>query len=535
MMRLAYRCAACLVFSAGVCLAQATPASSDAEGAPVIIDGRVVLHVRARIKAASNEQRAEAIAERIRRFASDPYASAASITVTESDISSDIGSGDIILMSVFDADLLVGEYRQELAEQNAQQIMTAVERYRREHSSRNLATGAALAFLCTLVLIVAIIIVQRIYRRILEWFPGWAQKKIIPEKLKKLHLVQIDKVRALVVGTLRILRLAAVLVLLYFYVGLVFSFFPGTQGLSAQLLEYVVGPLRSLGQSLRVQVPKLFFILILVFIARYVLKLMRAFFVGIETGTFEISGFYREWAIPTFKILRVLIIAFTLTIAYPYIPGSGSDAFKGISIFFGLLLSLGSTSLVANIVAGLSMTYMRAFSVGDRVKIGEHFGEVIATRLQVTHIRTPKNEIVSVPNSKIISGEVMNFSALARDDGLIIHTTVGIGYDVPWRQVRAMLLLAAEKTPGLLREPPPFVFQKALGDFCVTYEINAYTSDVARIGMLYSDLHKNILDLFNEYQVQIMTPNYEGDPKAPAVVPKENWYAAPAKEGEGAD
>jgi small-conductance mechanosensitive channel len=534
MMRLAYICAAVLAVNAGVCLAQPA-AASETEGAPVVVDGHVILYVRAGIKSVSPEQRATAIAERIKRFAANPYSNPAAITAIDTDISSDIAAGDDIFMSVFDVDAEAGANRLELAEDYSQRIRQAVERYRREHSSKNLATGAVLALLCTIVLIVAIIIVQWAYRRIQEWLPVWAQRRLVPEKLKNLEIVQVDRLRAAVVATFRILRLSAVLVLLYFYIGLVFSFFPGTHGFSAQLLEYVLGPLRSLGHSLREHVPKLFFILVLVFIIRFVLKLMRAFFVGIETGTFEISGFYREWAGPTYKILRVLVIALGATVAYPYIPGSGSEAFKGISIFFGLLLSLGSTSLVSNIVAGLSMTYMRSFSVGDVVKIGQFFGVVTATRLQVTQIRTPKNEIISVPNSKIISGEVKNYSVLASTNGLIIHTTVGIGYDVPWRQVRAMLLLAAEKTSGLLREPRPFVFQKALGDFCITYELNAYTKEAARLGSLYSDLHKNILDLFNEYNVQIMTPNYEGDPRLPAVVPKENWYAAPADKVEGSE
>jgi small-conductance mechanosensitive channel len=175
------------------------------------------------------------------------------------------------------------------------------------------------------------------------------------------------------------------------------------------------------------------------------------------------------------------------------------------------------------------MTYRRAFKIGDRVKIGSHVGEVDRMRLLVTHLRTPKNEDVVVPNSEILGAEVINYSSLARERGLILHTTVGIGYDTPWRQVEAMLLESAARTPGLLRDPKPFVLQTQLGDFAITYEINVYTDTPHVMMALYTALHRNILDVFNEYGIQIMTPAYEGDPEQPKVVPKDQWYTAPAR------
>jgi small-conductance mechanosensitive channel len=175
------------------------------------------------------------------------------------------------------------------------------------------------------------------------------------------------------------------------------------------------------------------------------------------------------------------------------------------------------------------MTYRRAFRVGDRIQVGEVFGDVSEIRLQVTHVRSVKNEEIVVPNSSLLNSNVVNYSALARTRGLILHTTVGIGYETPWRQVEAMLLLAAERTAGLLREPAPFVLQKSLGDFCVVYEINVYCNAPAEMAGLYTRLHQNILDVFNEYGVQIMTPAYEGDPEQPKVVPRDQWWSAPAR------
>ncbi|MBP1753213.1 MAG: MscS Mechanosensitive ion channel, partial [Geobacteraceae bacterium] len=229
------------------------------------------------------------------------------------------------------------------------------------------------------------------------------------------------------------------------------------------------------------------------------------------------------------RIFRLLIVAFAVIVAFPYIPGSESPAFKGVSLFLGVLFSLGSQSTVSNILAGFTLTYRRLYKVGDRVRIDDIVGDVTMIRVPVTHLKTVKNEEVIIPNSTILNSNVTNYSSLSMETGLILHTTVTIGYDAPWRQVHALLLMAAERTPGLLKDPPPFVFQKSLDDFYVSYELNVYTDMPHAMGRLYSDLHQNIQDCFNEYGVQIMSPNYEADrPEAP-IVPKERWYEAPAQ------
>jgi small-conductance mechanosensitive channel len=253
------------------------------------------------------------------------------------------------------------------------------------------------------------------------------------------------------------------------------------------------------------------------------------FFDGIGRGRIHFEGFDADWALPTYKIVRMAVIGFALVVAYPYIPGSDSEAFKGVSLFAGIVFSLGSTSIIANMIAGYSLTYRRAFKLGDRVKIGTAVGDVTEIRLQVTHLRTPKNEEVVVPNSAILNTEVTNYSTLARAQGVILHTSVGIGYEVPWRQVEGLLLLAAERTSGLEKQPPPFVLQTALGDFAVSYQLNVYCREPQGMASFYDALHRNIQDVFNEYGVQIMTPNYEADPPEAKVVPKERWFQAPAR------
>ena len=247
-----------------------------------------------------------------------------------------------------------------------------------------------------------------------------------------------------------------------------------------------------------------------------------------ERGRIKLANFEPEWAPPTYRLVRTGIVALAVVVAYPFVPGSGTAAFQGVSLFLGLMGSLGSGSAVSNIIAGYALTYRRAFRIGDVIRVGDKTGRVVGSRMQVTHLRTVKNEELIVPNATILNSEVINYSSLAGKEGLILHTTVGIGYGTPWRQVEAMLLVAARRTQGVLTEPPPFALQLSLGEFAVTYELNVYCRTPERMLALYSALHRNVLDVFNEHGVAIMTPAYEGDPEQPKLVPKERWFDAPA-------
>jgi small-conductance mechanosensitive channel len=313
------------------------------------------------------------------------------------------------------------------------------------------------------------------------------------------------------------------------YVDMVLDLFVQTRPFARSLIGYVVSPLTTMWASFVGAIPDLMFLGILAVVVRIILRMLRRFFDAVAEGRIHLENFDREWAAPTYKLVRPVIVAFAVIVGYPYIPGSSSEAFKGVSIFLGIVFSLGSSSFIANMIAGYSMTYRRAFKIGELVQIGDVTGVVTAIRLQVTHVRTIKNEEVVIPNSQIIGSHVTNFSALTQSNGLILHTTVGIGYETPWRQVEGMLLEAARRTPGLMTEPAPFVFHLQLGDFCVTYELNVYCRDALKMRATYTELHRNILDLFNEYGVQIMTPAYEGDPEMPKVVPRDQWFLAPAK------
>jgi small-conductance mechanosensitive channel len=301
------------------------------------------------------------------------------------------------------------------------------------------------------------------------------------------------------------------------------ALFPWTHSFASYALHLVLDPVTKIGFGIIKFTPSLIFLIIIYFSSRYVLSLIKLFFSGIEQGGIVINGFDKDWSSATYKIVRLFVVLIALVIAFPYIPGSDTSAFKGLSVFIGVLFSLGSSSFISNLIAGYSMTYRAAFKKGDRIKVDEIVGFVEEQKLLVTRLRSLKNEEIIIPNSALLNSNIMNYSTLSKGRGLIIHTTVGIGYETPWRQVDAMLMLAADKTNGLLKDPAPFVLKHSLGDFAVNYEINAYCVDASKLHLYYNELIQNILDVFNENNVQIMTPAYESDPETPKLVPKDQW------------
>ena len=497
--------------------------------APVRVDGAVLFTVRG-IAAHTARERAGNIADRITVIAGDREVKPESIVAVETEQGTEIRVGTRLIMFVFDDDAdREGVSRQVLARAYVAKIRTAVEVYRRDRDTRSIAWAAGSALGATLVFAALVLLIRFLFRKLIAFAEQRYALKIRQLQEKSHDIVRTEGVWTVFKGGLRAARIIIILILAFFYIEVVLHLFPWTRAFAVPMLDLLLTPLRSIGRAVLDYLPNLAFLIILVLVARYGLNLLRAFFLGVHHSRISITGFEPDWALPTYKLARLAVIAFTVVVAYPYIPGSESPAFKGVSLFLGVVFSLGSSSSIANIVAGYMVIFRRAYKVGDRVKIGTNMGDVVEMRLQATHLRTIKNEEVIVPNSLIINTEVVNYSSLARKGGLILHTSVTIGYDAPWRQVHAMLLLAAERTTGLLREPKPFVLQTALNDFYVSYELNAYTDHPREMITIYSDLHRNIQDVFNEFGVQIMSPHYLGDPPRAKVVPREQWYQAPAK------
>jgi small-conductance mechanosensitive channel len=496
--------------------------------APVEIDGTVLFSLRG-VSALPAPVRAARIAEGIKKLARDPSFDPASLTSVERDGMTVIQAGDAPLMGIVDADArLEGINRHELALVVVERIQSSIEQYRADRQPQALIAGGLRALGATAVLALGLAIFFWLWRRVDKKLTARLERRLRALGVESVQAGSVERAGDAFGGALRAARAVVVFTAVFVYLNMVLGLFPWTRPLHAQVRSWFVDPLRVLGNGLLAAVPNLIFLAILFVLLRWTIGLIRVFFDAVERGSVTLAGFDPEWAKPTYRIVRVLVVLLGVVVAYPYIPGSSSAAFKGVSLFAGIVFSLGSSSVISNLIAGFTMTYRRAFRIGDRVRIGSIEGDIAEVRLQVTHVRTPKNEDVVIPNSLILNGEVTNYSTLARSRGLILHTTVGIGYETPWRQVEAMLLVAAERVDGLLREPAPFVLQRALGDFCVTYELNVYCNRPQAMHELYTELHRSILDVFNEYGIQIMTPAYENDPEQAKVVPRDQWFAAPA-------
>lgn len=499
--------------------------------APVVIDGRVLFRVRG-VTAFPAAERAATIAQRIRAVAEDRAVPSSALHLVANDHWIEIVGGENSIMGVFDADAAAeaaGLSRQALAQIYLKKISSALQQYRAEREpvqlARNAFRIAGWTFLLLLVELAMLGSVRWLTVRIGHRYDS-AIERIETETFR---LIRARSIWVAMRFATQLFALVAALALLYFYLHIVLDYLPWTRALSAGLRALTVAPLLVLARESVAAIPRLLVIVVIVAVTRYVIRLARFFFSAIESGAITFTSFEAEWSKPTYNLVRALIIAFAAMVCYPYIPGSRSEAFKGITIFVGVLFSLGSSSLLANIIAGYTMAYRRAFHVGDRIKVGDLVGDVTQIGLMVTHMRSIKNEELVVPNSVILNSNVINYASLSRKQGLILHTAVGIGYETPWRQVEAMLLMAAERTTGLLREPAPFVLQLSLNDFAVTYELNVYCDQVSEMDRLYAYLHRSVLDVFNEFGVQIMTPAYVADPAEPKVVPREQWFANPAE------
>jgi len=505
------------------------PPEADIATAPVEVDGRTVFRLRG-VSAFPAEERARAVAARIVAAAANPALSVEALRIIEGEASAEIAIGDQPIVRVLDADAALEQVaRIDLARAQLPRVREAIEGYRADRTRDARIRAATRSLVATLVLLAGIGLVLWLWRRLDALMLARIERHVQTVGIQSFEVVRADQIRSALRNGVLGLRTIAILVGILVYLGVLLALWPSTRGLSRDLVDFVLSPLDVIGQGIVRNIPSLVFLVVLFFVIRLLLRLVRLFFETVGRGTVTLANFDADWAEPTYKIVRVAIVAFGVIVAYPYIPGSQSEAFKGVSLFIGIIFSLGSSSAISNIIAGYMMTYRRAFKVGDRVKIGDAMGDVIETRLQVTHLKSFKNEEIVIPNSQILGSEVVNYSSLVRTQGLILHTEVGIGYETPWRQVEAMLLAAASRCQLPSGEPPrAFVLVRKLADFAVTYELNLYCTDIKAMLPLYTSMHRHILDVFNEYGVQIMTPAYEGDPEQPKIVAPKDWFTAPA-------
>ncbi|RPI13496.1 MAG: mechanosensitive ion channel family protein [Lysobacterales bacterium] len=533
--------AASLLFSTPCPAGGATPAAVQTQSPPdlrlleedtptalVSLDGHAIFRVRG-VSAFPADERARAIEERLRAFARHKARSVDELRLVSQANATLILAGTERIATVLDADASLEHIdRNTLAEVNLARMKEAVERYRADRAPAYLLRHAVYAVIGTLLLAGFVFGVRRLDR----WFEHRVEARygrVLAEfEGRSKSLVRAQWIASVLRWSVSALAMLLVVAGILAWLGFVLELFPWTRPTGVRMVALFTAPLAAFGRDVVAALPGLAFLVVLYAITRALLRFLRMAFSAVQSGSVRFEEFDPDWAEPTYKIVRLLVVVLALVVAYPYVPGSGSEAFKGISLLLGVMFSLGSSSIISNMIAGYTMTYRRAFRRGDLVRVGEAIGFVTNMRLQVTHLRNMRNEEIIVPNSEILGSTVINYTSLGRSEGLMITTTVGIGYETPWRQVESMLLLAAERTTGVRREPKSFVLVTQLGDFCVSYDLYAPIEDPGTRMTTLAALNRNVLDVFNEYGVQIMTPAYEGDPAVPKVVPRDQWYAAPA-------
>ncbi len=412
----------------------------------------------------------------------------------------------ILSISADDAKL-AGKTQQELAAEYVQIIKDAFEKEIENRSFASWAKRIGFMLLTLLGLFVIIFLHSKLFKfinkKIVSYEKGIKRKRksiikyLLPNKSGNVFLVISN-----------ITKVVLLVIILFLYLPFLFSFLPWTEKLVDEFYVLISNPVKHIVNGFINFIPNIFFIVIIYYIARYIIRITTHISEEIAEEKLKLKGFHKDWARPTFNLLKIIIYAFTLVFMFPYLPGSDSKAFQGVSIFLGILFSLGSTSAISNIVAGIVITYMRPFIIGDRVRIGETIGDVVEKNLLVTRLKTVKNEDVTIPNATIINTHLWNYSKNASSIGIILHPTVTIGYDVPSEKVTELLLNAAKNTKNLTRDFKPFVLQKSLNDFYVEYELNVYTKQPKKMMHFYSELHKTILDEFNKAGVEILSPHY---------------------------
>jgi len=490
----------------------------------VTLGGRKLYPVRLDLAPLRAPERAALISERIAALAADRRFDPSGVTVVEQDGVSLIKGGAVELMSVTDAEAaLEGLPRRRLAERYADATRRAIVTYREERSARRLLRSAGLTVVATALLVLVLFGLRRAGRwaedrlRSVEVAPPVPRGRAVLWVLTRSATPVLRSAMAIVGWLLRASALGVWLVS-------VTSLFPATRAFGEGIGVRLLAELRVVGAGIAGALPDLLIVVLVVAVAHLAVRMAHALFHAAETGAIVLPAIDRDTAAPSFRIARLLIIAVTAIAAFPYVPGSDSAAFRGVSVFLGALLTLGSTSAVANLVAGIVANYMRPFRIGDRVRIGETLGDVVEKSDLVTRVRTIKNEIVTIPNALLMTNPVTNYSKLAAERGLILHTSLTIGYDAPWRTVHSLLLEAAASVEGVLAEPPPFVLQTALNDHHITYEINAHTDQPHRMVQISSDLRQAIQDRFAAAGVEIMSPMYasirDGNPSTVPPAPE---------------
>jgi len=480
------------------------------KGYPVLgLKNDTLFLIHAKMGAASPKERAVSITNKINQLYEDDFLVSDSIQVLKAEDTYDIVYKDLIITSISENDALwYGKSKEELAENFQQIIKLAIVEAKNDNSWLKLLSRIGLAAFVILIAWVFIGLISKGYAKLILNFDTNKEKWLKDLSYKDYIFLKVDQETQILFFLIKVLRWFVYFLLLYITLPIIFSIFPFSRDWANALFYLIWSPFKGLLVSIWSYLPKLFNILVIYYVMKYVIKFVKYIFQEIEAEKLVLSDFHADWAMPTFSIVQFLLYAFMFVLIFPYLPGSESIIFKGVSVFVGVLFSLGSSSAIANMVAGLVITYMRPFKIGDRIKIDSVTGDIIEKTLLVTRVRTIKNEVITIPNSSVLTENTTNYSIEAKEKGLIVHTTVTIGYDVPWPKVHKVLIEAATRTDMIMDEPKPYVLQTSLEDFYVAYQINAYTREASKQSFIYSSLHQHIQDVCNESDIEILSPHY---------------------------
>ena len=482
---------------------------------PVILDGETLFYYSSLIKGVNAQRRAQDTSQEIKQVAKNFAIPPDALKLMELEgirlIFLEEGTTEDTVFALVKADAEVANVTLDrLAAEYLQITQDAIARYREKYSRRKLALRIGIVIVETIVLAILLTLLSRLLLRINRRIEAIKSTLFRPLNIQNWQFLSIDQQSNLFLASIKLIYWLIVAVIFFSYFYFLTRLLPQAKPWEKAISSYLAGFFKTLGQGAIAFLPNLFSILLTIIIAYYIIRFCRLFFNAISTGTLSVPGFYQDWARPTQRLAVILVMALTLAVIFPLLPGASSPAFRGISIFVGALFTLGGASTISNLVGGFIIIYTRAFRVGDRVQVEDVVGDILEKTILSTRIRTAKNEIVTIPNANIIASKIKNFTAAERDvnQPLILHTTVTLGYDVPWREVHQVLIDAALASPFIQQDPAPFVLQTSLGDFSVSYELNAYTSQPSMMPKIYSQLHQNIQDKCNEAGIEILSPQY---------------------------
>ena len=478
-------------------LRQTTP------GVPLVVDGDTLFYIHASLGGNDALHRAAAAARKITLIGKSLKVTTDSMHIFEGEYTADIMCGEIVVLSISDLDgLWNGLSRLELARQLLPIVSAEIHALHAEYGLKAKLTGLGWAVFLIVVQIVFFLLTIRLIRWLRQKIINGLGGKLKPLAVKGYVLLNMHQQKRILLALTRVLQFLLILLQLFISLPLLFSIFPETEMFTWNMINYVWSPLRDTMLSFIYYFPNLVKIVVIIMVVRWLLKGLRHLSNEIAAGRLKIDRFYQDWAQPTYHIIRIFVVAFTLVVIWPWLPGSESGIFKGVSIFVAALFSLGSTTTIGNLISGIIITYMRPFLVGDYVAIGEREGEVIEKNAFITRLKDIKGNIITVPNNSILSQQTVNYTAAARDgQGSVVHSAFTFTYKVPRQTIEGYLLEGAARCQLLLKEPAPFVLVTALEDFYTRYEINGYTTQTDRLFEVYSELHKNIIDVFSEHDL----------------------------------